>query len=139
MVRLNCADRVPRHEVALLGGVLNRKRGLQRILLVLKTGGQGLTGVDQIIEVAHRVVVFEDGRYRIVLKQIPSIRTAGISSRTGNKITAVGELKLKYADRYRIEIEQWVRHRSCWTLDLNAAVRGGVVQICRAIARRFWA
>ena len=105
MIRFDRDDRISRNEIALLSGILNRKRSLERISLILIASGQSVSAVDQIIEVAHGVVILENGGYRKALKHIPSIRTTRIGSGTGNQITAVRKLELKKTDGDRIEIE----------------------------------
>src|SRR5437016_14227568 len=98
MVRFDCEDRISRNEITLLSCILNRKRSLEWIPLVLITAGQTVFAADQVIEVSHTVVVLKNGGYRIILKRIPSIRTARIAARSGNHVAAVGQSQLKDTD-----------------------------------------
>src|SRR5215471_9051760 len=87
MIRFDCDDRISRNEVTLLRRVLNRKRSPEWISLVLITESQSVLAVDQIVEIAHTIVILENGGYRIVLKRVPSVRTNRIQPGTGNQIT----------------------------------------------------
>ena len=136
MVRFDRDDRISRNEIALLKGILNRKGSLEWISFILITAGQSVFAVDQIIEIAHAIMVLKNGGYRIVLKRVPCIRTSRIHSRTGNQITAVRELELKKTDCHWIDVKRWITHRSVRTLNLYATVGSGVVQVSGPIARR---
>src|SRR5207237_7938148 len=128
-------DGISRNEIPLLSGILNRKRSLEWISLILITGGQSVFAIDQIIEATHAVMVLENGGYRIILKRIPSIRTARIESGNVNHVAAVGELQLKDTDRHWIEVKQGVSDRPGRTLNLYATVGGGVVEVSHTLAR----
>src|SRR5205809_6841272 len=88
-----------------------------------------MLAVDQVIAIRHKIMVVENGGDRIVLEHVSAIRTAGVGARTRNQITAVRKLELKKTDRDGIEIEQRVRYRAGWTLNLYAAVRRCVIQV----------
>ena len=136
MVRFDRSDRISRNEIALLKGILNRKRSIEWISFILITGSQRVFAVDQIIEIAHAIVIFENCGYRIVLKRVPSVGTGRIYSGTGNQIAAVRELELKKTDRHRIEVEERVGGRAARTLNLYATVGSGVVKVSGPIAWR---
>src|SRR5207247_6842285 len=84
---------------------------------------------DQVIASRHEIMVVEHGRDRIVLQHVSPVRTSGVGAGGGNQITAVRKLELKKTDRDGIEIEQRVRYRAGWTLNLYAAVRRCVIQV----------
>ena len=139
MVRFDGDDRISRNEVTCLRRVLNRKRSLEWISLIFVAAGQGVFAVDQIIKIGHAIVILENGRYRKVLKPVPSIRATRIETGTGNQISAIGKLELKKTDGDGIEIEQGIRHRAVRTLNLYATIGSGVVHISGPTAWSLWA
>src|SRR5262245_20777601 len=98
-----------------------------------------MLAVDQIIPIRHEIMIVEDGGDRIVLKHVSAIRTAGAGAGTGNQIPAVGKLELEKTDRNGIQVEQWVRYRTCRAFNLDTAIGCRIVGVSHTIARRLWA
>ena len=77
----------------------------ERIGLIEVAAGEGVFAVDDVIPVAHGLMVIECGDIRECLIQVAPIgRVAGISARARKQITPVGKLHLQNTQGDRIDV-----------------------------------